>query len=76
MDQCRARALGCAPTSLPLAARTRCSQESQVLARSVKDHERRVGTKEGFSNEMGDCLAYKYYRDVSSSAPCMKVLRA
>ncbi|GAB4818970.1 hypothetical protein N2152v2_006016 [Parachlorella kessleri] len=38
-------------------------QESLVLARAVKDHERRVGTKEGFSNEMGDCLAYKYYRD-------------
>lgn len=36
-----------------------------MLARAVKDHERRDGTKEGFSGTPGDCLAYKYYRDVS-----------
>ena len=39
------------------------SQEAQVLARAVKEQERRQGHKEGFSSLPADCLAYKYYRD-------------
>ena len=39
-------------------------QEATVLAREVKEHERRAGQKEGFSEHPGDCLAYKHYRDV------------
>ena len=39
-------------------------QESAVLERAVKEQERRQGHKEGFSESPGDCLAYKYYRDV------------
>ena len=35
-----------------------------MLSRSVKEHERRAGHKEGFSAQPGDCLAYKHYRDV------------
>lgn len=35
-----------------------------MLSRAVKDHERRGAWKEGFTNHPGDCLAYKYYRDV------------
>lgn len=37
--------------------------ESAILARSVKEHERRRGENEGFSSSPADCLAYKYYRD-------------
>ena len=40
-------------------------QEATVLSRAVKEHERRRGQKEGFSGAPGDCLAFKYYRDVS-----------
>ncbi len=39
-------------------------QEATVLSRAVKEHERRRGEKEGFSKAPGDCLAFKYYRDV------------
>ena len=39
-------------------------QEATVLSRSAKEHERRKGEKEGFSKAPGDCLAFKYYRDV------------
>lgn len=39
------------------------SSESVILARSVKEHERRKGENEGFSDSPADCLAYKYYRD-------------
>jgi len=35
-----------------------------VLAKAVKEQERRKGEKEGFSAAPGDCLAYKHYRDV------------
>ena len=38
-------------------------QQSTVLARAVKEHERRKGENEGFSDQPADCLAYKYYRD-------------
>lgn len=34
-----------------------------ILARAMKEHERRSGEREGFSNSPRDCLAYKYYRD-------------
>jgi hypothetical protein len=37
--------------------------ESVVLARAVKEHERRKGENEGFSSTPADCLAYKHYRD-------------
>lgn len=43
-----------------------CSpHESQVLARAIKEHERRDGRREGFADTPGDVLAYKYFRDVS-----------
>ena len=35
-----------------------------MLARAMKDHERRIGGDLGFSDAPGDCLAFKYYRDV------------
>jgi hypothetical protein len=41
-------------------------REALILAKAVKEHERRVGGKEGFSASPGDCLAYKHYRDVSA----------
>ncbi|BDA49792.1 Rubisco accumulation factor 1, chloroplastic [Coccomyxa sp. Obi] len=34
-----------------------------LVARSVKEQQRRKGENEGFSDAPGDCLAYKYYRD-------------
>ncbi len=49
------------PTSPPP-----CSPyEAQVLARAVKEHERRDGRREGFADTPADVLAYKYFRDVS-----------
>ena len=43
-------------------------QEARQLARSVKEHERRQGHTLGFDrSEPGDCLAFKYYRDVGVS---------
>lgn len=42
-----------------------------MLARAVKEQERRKGEKEGFSAAPGDCLAYKHYRDV---CPCRRLL--
>lgn len=66
--QGRLRRGSCRASTLAAAGCAVCLQESQVLARAVKDHERRVGTKEGFGGEPGDCLAYKYYRDVSVGA--------
>lgn len=38
-------------------------KESVILARAVKEQERRKGEREGFSDSPGDCLAFKYYRD-------------
>jgi Rubisco accumulation factor 1 alpha helical domain/Rubisco accumulation factor 1 helix turn helix domain len=34
-----------------------------VLARAMKEHERRNGRRDGFSESPEDSLAYKYYRD-------------
>lgn len=39
-----------------------------MLARAVKEHERRKGAREGFSDSPADCLAYKHYRDVRPRA--------
>ena len=41
-------------------------QESEVLIKAFKEHERRNGVKEGFAHTPADALAFKYYRDVSS----------
>ncbi|KAK9807048.1 hypothetical protein WJX72_012001 [[Myrmecia] bisecta] len=38
-------------------------EECQQLARAIKDHERRQGSKEGFTASPGDCLAFKFYRE-------------
>lgn len=46
---------------------------SLVLARSIKEHARRGGDALGFSIDSGDCLAFKYYRDVRSYAPLLTV---
>ena len=40
-------------------------QECDVLARSMKEWERRPSERSGFSDHPGDCLAFKYLRDVS-----------
>ena len=40
-------------------------QGAVLLARAMKDYERRGGLKEGFSSAPADCVAYKFYRDVS-----------
>jgi hypothetical protein len=37
--------------------------DSVVLARAIKEHQRRPDTAEGFSDAAGDCLAFKYFRD-------------
>eukprot|EP00882_Tetradesmus_deserticola_P013476 GHRQ01014308.1.p1 GENE.GHRQ01014308.1~~GHRQ01014308.1.p1 ORF type:complete len:282 (+),score=62.46 GHRQ01014308.1:65-910(+) len=37
----------------------------EALARAMKEWERRMGERTGFSNSPGDCLAFKYLRDVS-----------
>jgi hypothetical protein len=37
--------------------------ECKVLARSMKEHERRNGLRDGFKDTPQDSLAYKYYRD-------------
>jgi hypothetical protein len=34
-----------------------------VLARAIKEQQRRGDTATGFSSAAGDCLAFKYYRD-------------
>lgn len=41
-------------------------QSARVLARAIKEWVRREGDKQGFSNAPADCLAFKYYRDVSA----------
>lgn len=40
-------------------------QSSEALARAMKEWERRPGERTGFSDSPGDCLAFKYLRDVS-----------
>jgi len=41
-----------------------------MLAKAIKEHERRGGRREGFTDSPADCLAYKYYRD---ALECRKV---
>jgi hypothetical protein len=36
-----------------------------VLARAIKEHERREGEREGFAATAADCLTYKHYRDAA-----------
>ena len=58
-----------APSPQPLPPRgvMPCSpHDAQVLARAVKEHERREGRREGFGDTPGDVLAYKHFRDVSA----------
>jgi hypothetical protein len=43
-------------------------QSSEALARAMKEWERRPGERNGFSDSPGDCLAFKYLRDVSAAA--------
>ena len=54
-----------APTATVLSSEA-CSlmQGAVLLARAMKDYERRGGLKEGFSSAPADCVAYKFYRDV------------
>jgi hypothetical protein len=40
-------------------------QECEVLARAMKEWERRETERHGFSDQPGDCMAFKYLRDVS-----------
>lgn len=40
-------------------------QESEVLTKAFKEHERRRGQQEGFAHTPADALAFKHYRDVS-----------
>ena len=40
-------------------------QGAVLLARAMKDYERKGGLKDGFSSVPADCVAYKFYRDVS-----------
>ena len=41
-------------------------QEAKVLGRALKEHTRRIGTKEGFEATPQDCMAFKFYRDVGA----------
>jgi hypothetical protein len=41
-------------------------QACEVLARAMKEWDRRRGERTGFNNSPGDCMAFKYLRDVSS----------
>ena len=43
-------------------------QDSEVLTKAFKEHERRKGEQEGFPYTPADALAFKYYRDVSKLA--------
>ena len=37
--------------------------QCSMLAKAIKEHERRSGQRDGFSESPADCLAYKHYRD-------------
>ncbi len=50
------------------------TQASEVLARAMKEWERRPGERQGFSDGPGDCMAFKYLRDVSRLYHCYFVL--
>lgn len=40
----------------------------EILARAMKEWDRRANERQGYSNTAGDCLAFKYMRDVSTRA--------
>jgi hypothetical protein len=40
-------------------------QACEVLARAMKEWDRRRGERTGFDSSPGDCMAFKYLRDVS-----------
>ncbi len=40
----------------------------EILARSMKEYERRPTERTGFTEHPADCLAFKYLRDVSGGA--------
>jgi len=43
------------------------TQDSAVLARSIKEHERKRSGYQSFSEDPGDCLAFKYWRDAQET---------
>ena len=51
-------------------------QGAVLLARAMKDYERRGGLKEGFSSAPADCVAYKFYRDVRPELPFSVMISA
>jgi hypothetical protein len=54
-------------------------QSSEALARAMKEWERRPGERTGFSDSPGDCLAFKYLRDVShlyNSEACVQRIKS
>ena len=51
-------------------------QGAVLLARAMKDYERRGGLKEGFSSAPADCVAYKFYRDVRPDLPFSVMISA
>lgn len=52
------------PPALTDRARARCAQECDVLARAMKEWDRRPSERSGFNDGPGDCMAFKYLRDV------------
>lgn len=42
-------------------------RESVVLARAIKERQRRPEAAEGFSEQAGDCLAFKFFRDAEET---------
>lgn len=52
-----------APAAAYIAQHNLSPHESMVLARAIKEHERRNGRREGFADTPADALAYKFYRD-------------
>jgi hypothetical protein len=41
--------------------------DSVILARAIKEHERRADSNEGFTLSAADCLAFKYFRDAQET---------
>jgi len=41
-----------------------CVQSCEVLARAMKEWDRRPGERSGFTDSPGDCMAFKHLRDV------------
>ena len=45
-------------------------QDSEMVIKAFKEHERRNGVTEGFAYTPADALAFKYYRDVGFRCVC------